>query len=839
MSPLAGIGHDIRSGIRALRAARAVTLAAILSLAMGIGGLTAIFSLIDSLLLRKLPVLEPERLVTVASEFAVSRGFKAGAGWNYLMWERLEPRSSLFDGAFAWCSRELTLGRAGDAAPITAVYASGAFFTTLGVPALHGRVFTPADDVPGGGGAGPVAVISYGLWQRRFAGSMSVLGAPLIIEGVPFTVIGVTPPDFLGLEVGQSFDAVLPLRTETLIRGSRAALLEPRNHFLLVMLRLKHGQSLQSATETMRRLEPEIVPANAPAFAKSIALTAAAEGTSSPSAGAGPLRMRFQRPLVVILAVAGFVLLIACLNIANLLLARSVARRHEFGVRAALGATRWRLARQLLVESAMLAMAGAIAGLALAMWGGRMLVSQLSTSLNRIVLPLSLDWRVLVFTTAVTAVTAVLFGVFPASGARRSGVAALSVGRRGASNGGSATLAGTLVVVQIALSLLLFIAAVLLGRTFTRLTSVPLGFDSERVLLVRLDTVRTGVDEASRPAYVDRALDDVGGLPGVEHAAASMWTPLSGAGAILGVTVAGAAREAEHRVVANFITPSWFSVYGIPLREGRDFDRRDASTAAPVVIVNEAFVRQFSLEHHALGTAVRFDSVHERTIVGVAANAVFRSAEMIPGVASLALREAVPATVFVPLAQASGMTPPDRTIVNLSLRSERGTPVSLAPVVGAALAAMDPDLTFTFRPMIDYVDAALAQERMLAILSAFFGGVGLLLAAVGLYGVTSYSVHLRRKEIGIRLALGAAPRGIIVLVFRRVAITIAAGVIAGALVGAWSSRVLAALLYGVDPHDQATFIAAAAVLGLVGALAGVPPALGASRTDPGVVLRTE
>ncbi len=837
MSALAGVGQDMRFGIRALRRAPAVTVAAILSLALGIGGLTAIFSLLDGLLLRKLPVAEPERLVTVASEFALSRGFKAGAGWNYQMWERFEPRSSLFDGAFAWCSRELTLGRGGDATPITAVYASGAFFNTLGVRALHGRVFTPADDVPGGG---PVAVISYRLWQRRYAGSMSVIGTPLMIEGVPFTVIGVAPPDFLGVEVGQSFDAVLPLRTETLIRGGRAALLEPRNYFLIVMLRLKHGQSLQSATAIMRSLEPEILPAHAPAFAKSIALAPAAEGTSNPAAGTGPLRMRFQRPLAVILAVAGFVLLIACLNIANLLLARSVARRHEFGVRAALGATRWRLARQLLVESAMLAMAGAVAGVALAMWGGRTLVSQLSTSLNRIVLPLSLDWRVLAFTTAVTAATAVLFGVFPASSVRRAGsVAALSASRRVASSGASVTLAGGLVVVQIAVSLLLFVAAVLLGRTFTRLASVPLGFDSDRVLVVRLDTVRTGLDESGRAAYIDRALDDVGGLPGVERAAASMWTPLSGAGAMLGVTVAGAPPEADQHVVVNFITPSWFSAYGIRLREGRDFDRRDASTSAPVVIVNEAFVRQFSLEHHALGSAVRSDSAHERTIVGVVADAVFRSGGMIPGVASLALREAVPAMAFVPLAQAAGLTPPDSTIVHLSLRSERGSPVSLAPIVGAALAAMDPDLTFTFRPVSDYVDAALAQERMLAILSGFFGAVGLLLAAVGLYGVTSYSVNLRRKEIGIRLALGAAPRGIILLVFRRLAITIAAGVMAGALVGAWSSRVLAALLYGVDSHDQVTFVVAAAVLGLVGTLAGIPPALGASRTDPGIVLRTE
>jgi len=835
-----GVGQDVRVGIRSLSSARAVSLAAILSLAIGIGALTAIFSLIDTLLLRKLPVVEPERLVTVASEFAISRGFKAGAGWNFVMWERLESRASLFDGAFAWCSRELTLGRGGDTAPVTAVYASGAFFSTLGVPALHGRVLTPADDVSGGGAAGPVAVISYGLWQRRFGGSREAIGAPLVIEGVPFTIVGVAPPEFLGVEVGQAFDVVLPLRSETLIRGSHAAMLQPRNYFLIVMLRLKRGQTLQSATATMRSLESEIVPANAPSFVKPFALAAAAEGTSNPSAGAGGLRMRFQRPLLIILAVAAFVLLIACVNIANLLLARAVARRHEFGVRVALGATRWRLARQLLVESVVLAAAGAIAGLGLAMWGGRMLVSQLSTPLNRIVLPLSLDWQVLLFTTAVTAATAAIFGIIPASGARRAdAMEALKGGSRSASSSRSPSVAGTLVVAQVALSLLLLVVAVLLGRTFTRLASVPLGFDSDRVLVVRVDAVRTEINEASRPAFVDRLIDSVATLPDVEGAAGSMWTPLSGAGAMLGVTVAGAPPEAEHGVVANFITPGWFSAYGMRLREGRDFERHDSNASAPVVIVNEAFLRRFALDRRALGTVVRFDSSHERTIVGIVGDAVFRSGRMIPGVASLALRDDVPPTVFVPMAQAAGLTPPDSTIVHLSLRSERQSPTALAPSIAAALAGVGPDLTFAFRPLRDYVNAALAQERLLAILSGFFGGAGLLLSAVGIYGVTSYAVNLRRKEIGIRLALGAAPRGIVLLVFRRLTITIGAGVVAGAIASLWGSRWVAALLYGVDPHNRAAFLAAAAALAVVGAVAGALPAVGASRTDPAVVLRSE
>ena len=256
---VAGVGQDLRQAVRAMRAAPIVAFAAILSLALGIGANTAIFSLLDSQLFRKLPVAAPERLVTVTSECAASRGFTAGAGWNYPMWQSLEARSRLFDGAFAWSTRELTIEAPGEPASATAVYASGGFFDTLGVAALRGRTFTPADDVPGGGPQGPVAVLGYGLWQRRFGGSPDAIGKTITIEGVPFTIAGVAPQEFLGLEVGQTFDVFLPLLTEPLIRGSRTTLLQPSAYLLLVMLRLKKTDDLRSATATMRALEPEIV----------------------------------------------------------------------------------------------------------------------------------------------------------------------------------------------------------------------------------------------------------------------------------------------------------------------------------------------------------------------------------------------------------------------------------------------------------------------------------------------------------------------------------------------------------------------------------------------------
>jgi predicted permease len=842
---LPGVSQDFRLALRSLFATRVVSAVAVLSLALGIGANTAIFSLVNSVLLRKLPVAEPERLVTVASEFAISRGYKAGAGWNYAMWERLQARSQLFEGAFAWCARQLNLGRAGDTAPVNVVYASGGFFTTLGVPALHGRVFNTSDDVRGGGAAGPVAVISHALWQRRFAGASNAIGAPLVIEGVPFTIIGVTPPEFLGLEVGQSFDVALPLGSEPLIRGKNTALLQSNYFFLIVMLRLKPGQSLQAANATIGSLEAEIVPANAPQFVKPFVLAPAAEGTSNPSAGAGGLRQRFERPLLTLLAVVGFVLLIACVNIANLLLARAAARRHELSVRVALGASRWRLARQLLIESLVLAGAGAVVGLAFAAWGSRVLVAQLSTSVSRVVLDLSFDWRVAAFTGALTAGTALLFGIAPAFRASRvAAMDALKAEGRRMSGVGTGSLSSALVVIQVALSLVLVVAAGLLVRTFERLVNFPLGFDSDRVLVVNVDTIRSHVDSTNRLALYQRLVDAAATVPDVEGAAGSMWTPLSGSGATLGVTVPGAPVGAERGVVANFLTPGWFSAYGTAIRQGRDIDPRDSASAAPVLLVNEAFVRRFVPGGHALGTTVTMSAavaggVTGRTIVGVVRDAVFRSGRMVPGVASLALRDEVPPMIYVPLAQSAGMGPPDSTNVSISVRSARGSPVLLARSVAAAIAGVDQDLALTFRPLSDYVNASVAQERMVAMLSGFFGVLGLLLAGLGLYGLTSYSVALRKTEIGIRLALGAAPAGVMRLVLSHVALLIAAGVVAGAIASLWASKFVSALLFGLEARDPSTFAAAGAVLVVVGVIAGWLPARRASQTDPAIVLRSE
>jgi len=814
-----------------------VSIVAALSLAFGIGANTAIFSLVNSLLLRTLPVAAPQQLATISSDTAIRLGFKAGAGWNYAMWDRFRQRARPFAGAFAWSLQRFDLAQGGEMQRADGIYATGDFFTTLGVRALLGRTFTAADDVRGGGSDGAVAVISYGFWQRRFAGAANVIGTPLVVERVPFTIVGVTPPEFVGLEVGRSFDVALPLGTEPLIRGQRSMLDQPRALFLLVMVRLEPAQSLDAANATLRAMQPEILGVTAkdlpqlPGFLKEpLTLVPAAAGTSGTEPGAFGLRQRYEWPLLTIFVVVGLVLLIACANIANLLLARAAARRHELSVRCALGATRWRLARQLIVESLVLAAAGAAGGLIVAAWASRALVTQLSTPGTPVTLDLSMDWRVMAFTAAIAIATALVFGTVPAL--RTSGIAPIeSLKEHGhtMAAGTRQSVSSSLVVLQVALSLVLVVAAGLFVRTFVRLASVPLGFDRDRVLLINVDTARARVDAQNRSLLYHRLVAAVAGAPGVARAAGSLWTPAGGGGAGLIANARGRSVDAERQVVANFVTPGWFATYGIPIRGGRDVEDGDTASARPVVAVNETFARRFFPGRSAIGETLDESlspMLRNRTIVGVVGDAVYGS-----------LRDAPPPTIYLPLAQSAGVEPPGRTAVTISARSAAGSPAALARGAAAALTGIDRDLAFAFRPLEDQVNASLAQERMVALLAGFFGALALLLAGLGLYGVTAYAVARRRTEIGIRMALGAQPAGVIRLVLSRVAILVGFGIVVGVIASMWASRFVSVLIFGIPPRDPMTLAAAAVVLAAVGASAGWLPAWRASRTDPAQVLR--
>jgi putative ABC transport system permease protein len=850
-SLVASVWQDLRYALRTMRKSTGFAAVAVLTLALGIGANTAIFSVVNSLLLRALPVVEPQRLVTVSSARMSGRGYTAG--WGFVIWEQIRQRAQAFDGAFAWSGGgppiQFNLAAGGETQPVEGIYVSGDFFKILGVPPLLGRMLTSADDVRDAPN-GPVAVISYGLWQRRFGGAADIVGRPLIVERVPFTIVGVTPPEFFGTEVGRSFDVALPIGAEPLIKGKETWLNPTGPSFATVMLRLKPGQSVDAATALLRSAQAQIFDSATPttpvgaAFDSQLRQEFLNDPFTLVPAGVGTsaLREQYGRPLVTVLAIVALVLLIACANIANLLLARAAARRHEMSVRVALGASRWRVARQALTESLVLSGFGAVIGLILAAWGSRALVAQLSTRVDRVFLDLALDWRVLAFTASVTALTAVLFGTAPALRATRvAPIEALKEHGRGSDGGKSGTLSGGLVVAQIALSLVLVVAAGLFVRTFARLASVPLGFDNSQVLVVNVSAAQARIDPAARLDLYQRLVDAVAAAPGVASAAGSQMTPINaGLGIISVIDVPGGAPRDPQRsvtfgqdgVATNLITPGWFATYGLPLHAGRDISSRDTRTSPPITLVNEAFVRRYFPDGIAIGRTVipRFGPPGQTqrpiTIVGVAGDAVFMS-----------LRHPVPPTMYEPLTQWPMGNPPRE--ISISVRAVSGSPARLSPAVAAALIAVNRDLAFSFRPFTDQVNASLAQERLVAMLSGFFGALALLLAGLGLYGVTSYTVTRRQNEIGIRVALGAQWADVMALVLRQSLILTAIGIAAGLAAAAALTRYLEGMLFGITPLDPITFVGVALLFAAVAAMAAFVPARRAANVDPNVALRCE
>ena len=812
---------DLRLAIRSLASAPAVSLAALLTLALGIGATTAIFSVANGLILRPLAVERPQDLVTITSVTPLRYGFQAGGGWNYGMWDRFRQRSDAFAGAFAWTLQRLDLAEAGEAQPINALIASGEFFTTLGVRAAMGRMFAPTDDVRGGGPDGPVAVISHQLWQRRFNALPSIVGSQLLVEGTPLTIVGVAPASFRGVDVGQPFDIAMPFGAEAVIRSRPSVMDSPRALLLTVLLRLAPGQTLAQATAALQAMQSQIVGPAAPSFLREpFIVVRASTGISDRSR----LRQQYAHPLLLLSILSGTVLLIACSNIASLFLARAAARRRALSIRVALGASRWRLARQVLVEAGTLGSAGVLTATLLATWMSRALVAQLPNAGGPILIDLPLDWRVLAFTAAVATIAVALFGMAPALYAMRvPPMEALQDEGRSTAGRRVGRLSGGLLATQVALSIVLVSAAGLFLRTADRLANVPLGFDPTGVLVITTRATGSPAEDQRR----QRILDVLSAVPGVTHAAASIWTPVgSGGGGIL-TDARGRRAEDAARVAYNVVTPGWFRTYATPLRMGRDCERRDDASAPRVAVVNDTLRRSVLGGAGAPGATIDAGPCGRGgcTVVGVVADAVYGQS----------LRDAPPPTVYVPFAQAAGVARPDAPL-RISVRTD-GDPVRLAPALAAALRAVDPSLTFSFRPVATDVAASMAEERLVAILAMFFGVVALLLSSVGVYGVTSYSVARQRGEIGVRIALGGQPRTILRAVLARIAAFVVAGTVAGLLTVLWLSRYVAPLLFGLEPRDPATLVTSMLILMGVAALAGGVPAWRATRVDPAHVLR--
>jgi putative ABC transport system permease protein len=823
---------DFRFAVRALTATPVATAIAVLSLALGIGANTAIFSLVNSLLLRELPVAAPQRLVLVTTAAAVGRGLQWG--WSYPVWDELRRRPALFDASCAWAPNRFNLAAGGPAQPIDGIWVSGSFFAALGVRAVAGRTFTDADDRRGGGPDGAVAVLSNAFAARRFGDPTRATGRTLTLDKVAFTIIGVAPVGFFGPEIGRAVDVYVPFGTEPLVRGRESQLDRRGGGWLTIMARLRPEQPVLAATLALQAVqrpiwEATVAPNARPEYRaqylnESFALVPAAAGQSA-------LRDRYRQPLLAIMIVVAVVLLIACANIANLFVARAAARRHELSVRLALGASRWRLARQLLAESGVLAAVGALAGLALAPAGGRLIVHQLSSRTQPVFVDLRPDWRVLAFTIAIGMAAALLFGTAPALTASRNDPSstlrtskdqvAVGIGVNG------------LVVVQVALSLMLVVGAGFFIRTFSALVMRPLGFDRDRVLIVGVDSRQTAIVPAQRSQTYERIRDRVRALPGVSDAAVSMITPVDPIGALVArAEVSGGIPVPERlerpNAFTNVVSPGWFRTFGVPLIAGRDFSDADAQDAPRVAVINQTLARQFLKNESPIGRIITLTLPARSVsmeIVGLVGDAVY-----------LSMRETVPATVYTPLAQLylnAGVI----DAVSVSVRASDGAPAALTQSVSSAIAGVNPDLSLTFRPLGEQLGTSLTGERIVAELSGLFGGLSLVLAALGLYGVTAGSVARRRAEIGIRMALGATPAAIAQLVLSRIAWLMMTGVLAGALLSLWASRFIAAMLYGVQPRDPATFIGSAALLIATGAVAGWRPARRASQIDPAQVLR--
>jgi predicted permease len=825
---LDGVRQDVRAAVRGLRKSPGFSAVVIATLALGIGANASLFTIFNSLIMRPLPVRDPGSLALLTS-----------GSWSYPVWEEIKARETdLFDGAFAW-SRESFRPALGDRpVPVDGAHVSGRFFDVLGVPAFRGRMLTPADDsaaMPNG----PVAVISHRFWHQYFGGTDDVVGRQLTVQPqrLSFTIVGVMPPGFLGTDVGRMADVMLPFAAEPLLQGAASVLPSVGSSWLEIMVRLKPGQTVEHANVALRSVQPQIRAAVLPGLRADPGYAARYLRhplTLEPAAaGASRLRRQFETPLFAMVLAVGLVLLVACANIASLLLARALARRGELSVRLALGGSRWRLARLLFTESLLVAMTGAALGLAFAKWSSALLVQQLGTWERAVTLDLALDWRVLVFTASLACLCAICAGVAPMIGVKSvaPGEALRGAGRAMAGDRRFA-VRGALVVAQIAISFVLVIGAGLFLRTFTSLGQLPLGFVPEPLVSVHINLAASDIPPDERGMRVERLRDVAAVMPGVRSASVSSTRLLTGGGWFINNRVAVGdgpmlPEDPRNRVWRNATTPGWFDTMGIPLRSGRDFNDRDRIGSPLVAIVNEAFARKYLPGQQAIGQTLRVDSetAPRYEIVGVVADAVYTTP-----------RDGMLPIMYVALAQRE---PRERNSGNavLTVKAASGRRALVERDVARALTQADPAVVFTTGTFDQMVDATVTQERLIAMMSGFFGALALLLAGIGLYGIVAQAVSARRTEIGLRMALGAAPTGIVRLVFRRIGVLIVAGLALGVAGSWWAARFIAPLLYQVEARDPMTFSGTAAVLAAVGVLAAWVPARRAARLDPATVLR--
>jgi predicted permease len=811
---------DVRYAIRGLVARPGFTLVVVLSLALGIGANTAIYSLINAVMLRSLPVRDPESLVMVTMDDV--------AELTNPIWESVRDRQDVLAETLAFSEATFDLANGGVVRLTPATFVSGSYFRALGVQSAEGRVLSPADDVRGCQGA---AVLSHGFWQREYGGAPDAVGRTISLDGRAFEIVGVAATGFTGVRVGSATSVFIPLCAMDVFRPGR---LDNRSFWAFrIFGRLRPGTSMEAALAGLGAISRPVfeaaVPTNWTAVDQKEFMESALRAEPAPN-GVSSVRRQYQDALLVLLGVVGVVLLIACANVAQLLLARAAAREREIALRLAIGSSRSRLVRQLLTESVLLSFAGAAVGLLFARWSSALLVSYINGGDGAVVLDLSLDGRVLAFAIAIATVTGVLFGLVPAwRSAQVDPQAAMRSAGRGLAGSSRQPMLKVMVVGQMALSLVLVVAAALLGGSFQRLTAVDPGFERSGVLLVDLSWSRLGYPDARQAALRDALLERLRGVPGVRDAGASLLTPISGSFwndfvAIDGYTPSN---RQDALIWFNAITPGYLATLGIDLLDGRDLSEQDRQGSQRVALVTRTTAHKFFGDASPLGRQIRTDAngtlSDPMTIVGVIEDLKYG-----------ALTEGARPQALVPLAQAESWGP----AVAVALRSN-GDPAGLIPDVTRAMRGVNEQVGLRFTTLEDQVSQSLMRPRLLATVSGFFGALALILAVIGLYGVISYGVARRRGEIGVRLALGASRQGVLRMVATEVGVLVMLGVLLGVPLTIAAARLVAAFLYGVTPTDAGTMTASALILAGVAMLAAAVPAWRAASVDPMVALRKE
>jgi putative ABC transport system permease protein len=829
---LEDLTQDIRYAMRTLRKSPGFAVVAVLTLALGIGANTAIFQLLDTVRLRTLPVENPQELRQIRIDQPHGRTGSFVTRYPSLtnaIWEQIRDRQQGFSGTFAWAPDGFNVAESGEVRNVDGMWVSGDFFKVLGVPPLVGRVFTRADDTRGC--AARSAVISYAFWQQQYGGQPDILGKQLHADHVAFDIVGVTPPSFYGVEVGRTYEIALPLCAEPIAEGGPSAIDRRDYWWLTVVGRLKPGWTDERAAAQLRAISPSVFEASLPpefGAEEAAHFRGYKLGVFPGATGNSELRETYQDPLALLLGLAGLVLLIACGNLTNLLLARASARRQEMAVRLAIGASRGRLVRQLLAESVLLAAAGAVLAVLIARWLATFLVAFLSTPRSPLFVNLGTDWRMLAFTGGLAVLTCILIGLTPALRATRvaPGTALKTGGRGMTASHERFGLRKILVVSQVALSLVLVTGALLFAQSLAKVMTQNAGFMQNKILVAGIDYTRAKVPAEQQLRTQLDLLERIRHIPGVADAASTSIVPITGSSWNQNVLYGPQERKSPGETNIDEVSEGYFRTMGITLVEGRDFTSGDTQKGPRVAIVNQMFAKKYFADQNPVGQRFSLQKMD------AAKNVSLQIVGLVTDTKYDDMHSADPPLVYLPLTQ------DENAGLDLSVMIHSAVPLeAIRPAIGEATKYLNPDLRLSV--LRTTVQESLLSDRLMAMLSGFFGVLALLLASIGLYGVISYTVEGRRNEFGIRMVLGAEPEDIVAIVMREAGVLLVCGTVAGAALALAGSREAQSLLYGLKAYDPATLLGAMATFTVIAAAASWAPALRASRTDPAAALREE